>query len=224
METKHDQAETGKGPPLSPPLDLASTHNGSIVSQQRYAHITGQGSSRIHSGNSYVGEQHNYSGPRDKRREERKRKHQHSDDENEFEDALAFPEMSMRYANIEIAQSRTCEWLLTTPHYKRWLDPELRSAHHNILWIKGKPGAGKPRIMKYALGCAHKSPNNGKVISFFFNARGDGLEKFIEGMYRSLLYQMSEDVPTLQCMSEQRARRHYNKQGWPLSATQGHVP
>jgi hypothetical protein len=35
-------------------------------------------------------------------------------------------------------------------------------------------------------------------------------------MYRSLLYHLSDDVPTLQGMSEQKARRHYNKEGWPL--------
>jgi hypothetical protein len=197
------------GPNTIPP-GLAFTHQSSVTPQQQYAHITGQGSSRIHAGNVYVGEQHNYYGSTDEHRKERMRPL------IDFKEMLAFTEMDMRSAKIETAQAQTCEWLPTTPEYKKWLDPELRSAHHGILWIKGKPGAGKSTIMKYTLSCAHKSPDSGKVISFFFNARGDSLEKSIEGMYRSLLYQMSNDVPTLEGMSEQRARRHYNKQGWPL--------
>jgi hypothetical protein len=218
MESSHDQAETEHGKSLPPSIfpGPASTRKGSDVLQQQYTHITGQGSSRIHAGNSYVGEQHNYFGSTEEPEEERKRKKRRLDDEDRLKEMLAFPEMDMRSARIETAQAQTCEWLPTTPEYKRWLDPELRSAHHGILWIKGNPGAGKSTIMKYALGCAQSSPGRGKVISFFFNARGDSLEKSTEGMYRSLLYHMSDDVPTLEGMGEQRARRYYNKEGWPL--------
>jgi hypothetical protein len=95
----------------------------------------------------YVGEQHNYYGSTEAQREERERQL------IAFKEMLAFPEMDMRSARIETAQAQTCGWLPAAPEYKRWLDPELRSAHHGILWIKGNPGAGKSTIMKYSLGC-----------------------------------------------------------------------
>jgi len=38
------------------------------------------------------------------------------------------------------------------------------------------------------------------VISFFFNARGEGLEKSTIGTYRSLLLQLLERIPALQCV------------------------
>ena len=130
--------------------------------------------------------------------------------------ALAFPEMSLRAANIATAQSQTCDWIFETPEYKRWLDPAFRPAHHGILWIKGKPGAGKSTIMKHILRTAQKNGGNGKIISFFFNARGQGLERSTEGMYRALLCQLVDGVPSLSDMVESELRPILEKQGWPL--------
>ncbi|CAN9141019.1 unnamed protein product [Alternaria alternata] len=53
--------------------------------------------------------------------------------------------------------------------------------------------------MKFAFGQASKSRKSNVVIAFFFNARGETLEKTIIGMYRSLLLQLLEKIPTLQC-------------------------
>ncbi len=36
------------------------------------------------------------------------------------------------------------------------------------------------------------------IVSFFFNARGDDLEKSVDGMYRSLLFQLFKSLPDLQ--------------------------
>lgn len=90
----------------------------------------------------------------------------------------------------------TCQWLLNHPDYLNWLDPKQAVEHHGFLWIKGKPGAGKSTIMNFAFEEATKDKTV-KVISFFFNARGDILERSILGMYRSLLFQLLNTLPGL---------------------------
>ncbi|WQF79138.1 Putative nucleoside phosphorylase domain, NACHT nucleoside triphosphatase [Colletotrichum destructivum] len=91
-----------------------------------------------------------------------------------------------------------------TPHdkhgsYKDWLDPSKAAQHRGFLWIRGKPGAGKSTLMKFAYGnVRRRSEANTCHISFFFNARGDELEKSTVGLHRSLLLQVMERVPDLQ--------------------------
>ncbi|EMT67378.1 Serine/threonine-protein phosphatase 6 regulatory ankyrin repeat subunit C [Fusarium odoratissimum] len=69
--------------------------------------------------------------------------------------------------------------------------------HHGFLWIKGKPGAGKSTLMKFILSNARRRMKDKTIISFFFNARGEELEKSTTGMYRSLLLQMLQQLPRL---------------------------
>ncbi len=52
--------------------------------------------------------------------------------------------------------------------------------------------------MKYAVANARTRMKEKIVISFFFNARGHDLEKSTAGMYRSILLQLLERIPTLQ--------------------------
>lgn len=169
----------------------------SIVPQQQFAHITGHGSSRIHAGNSYVGQQNHFYGRTEEDIEKERKENLRLQQEREFQGSLAFPEMSLRSAKIAAAQAQTCEWLFRTGEYKRWRDPRFRHINHGILWIRGNPGAGKSTLMKYALSCAQELQDKSKVLSFFYNARGEGLEKSTEGMYRTLLHQMPMEVPML---------------------------
>ena len=69
--------------------------------------------------------------------------------------------------------------------------------HYGFLWISGKPGAGKSTMMKFAY-LNMKQKQHALTASFFFNARGDLLEKSISGMYRSLLLQLLRGYPDLQ--------------------------
>ncbi len=111
-------------------------------------------------------------------------------------DSLSFEKIDARHANIRSAYGKTCAWLLSHPDYIGWLTPAEYPQHHGLLWIHGKPGAGKSTLMKYIYTRALE--NTGTTISFFFNARGDNLEKSTEGMYRSLLLQLFEKLPDLQ--------------------------
>jgi hypothetical protein len=192
-------------------LDQKSMHfdDGSAVPGHQYAYIAAQGSSRIHAGNSYVEQQHNYYSPE-------AAPGNPPSTSMSLQTALAFPEMNLRFANIAAAQDKTCDWVFETPEFKRWLDPACRSVHHGILWIKGKPGAGKSTIMKHMLRAAQKQDGTGKFISFFFNARDQGLARSTEGLYRALLHSVVDSVPSLQEMVDSEERPTFKDQGWPL--------
>jgi nucleoside phosphorylase len=102
-------------------------------------------------------------------------------------DALKFEQIEARYATIKTAHTKTCSWLLTKSEYQEWLDSDKLSEHHGLFWIKGNPGTGKSTIMKFAsanvIRNSQKGASNIVVISFFFNTRGEELEKSVLGMY-----------------------------------------
>lgn len=112
--------------------------------------------------------------------------------------SLRFDQIEARHMTIKTALAQTCTWLLKKSEYLDWLNPNKFSQHHGFLWIKGKPTTGKSTLMKFALTHARKAMKKKIVISFFFNARGDDLEKSTIGMYRSLLFQLLEQLPALQ--------------------------
>jgi hypothetical protein len=174
---------------------------------QQFASFHTQGSSRVHAGNLYVEYQHNYitSQPTSLASASLK-----------LQEALAFPEMGLRSVNIPTAQAETCGWLFESAEYKRWIDPGFQSRHHRIIWLKGKPGARKSTLMKAALRHARAIPSAVRIASFFFNARGQGLEKFTEGMYRALLHQVVLKVDTLPDLVEPVMMANFPKTGWPL--------
>ncbi|KAK5723175.1 hypothetical protein LTR17_013895 [Elasticomyces elasticus] len=116
--------------------------------------------------------------------------------------SLAFEQMDVRRATIKLAYPETCRWFVSHPAYLAWLDHNQLDQHHGFLWIKGKPGAGKSTLMKFAhahaRAHAHKNADeNELLVSFFFNARGEELESSVVGMYRSLLFQLLQKAPDL---------------------------
>jgi hypothetical protein len=66
-----------------------------------------------------------------------------------------------------------------------------------VLWIKGKPGAGKSTLMKHALFYCQENLKDYVIAAYFFNARGSKLEKTPLGMLRSLVYQLVEQDPLI---------------------------
>jgi ankyrin repeat protein len=67
--------------------------------------------------------------------------------------------------------------------------------HRGFFWIKGKPGSGKSIMMKFLFSHAKKTMRGSIVLSFFFNARGEILEKTTSGLYRALVLQLLEKAP-----------------------------
>ncbi|KAH7325656.1 hypothetical protein B0I35DRAFT_493569 [Stachybotrys elegans] len=131
--------------------------------------------------------------------------------------SLDFPQIDARKTNIGSTYARTCRWLLTHPAYLEWLEPAKQSQNHGFLWMRGKPGAGKSTMMKFAYLNTKKKYENPStaVASFFFNARGDYLEKSIAGMYRSLLMQLFTSFSDLQSGLDDTDIVPRNQQGCP---------
>ncbi|KAL2140032.1 hypothetical protein VTI28DRAFT_4340 [Corynascus sepedonium] len=130
---------------------------------------------------------------------------------------LEFPQIDTRKTSIRAAHTKTCRWLLQHPKYQDWLDPGKQLQTHGFLWMRGKAGAGKSTMMKFAyleLKKGHRKPGMA-VASFFFNARGDHLEKSISGMYRSLLLQLLQEFSDLQAILDDTDIVPRNQQGCP---------
>lgn len=111
-------------------------------------------------------------------------------------DSLRFDHIDARHMAIKTAHAKTCRWLLQKSEYLDWCDRGKLAEHNGFLWIKGKPGAGKSTLMKFALANTRRNAKDEIVLSFFFNARGDDLEKSTSGLFRSLLVQLLEQVPS----------------------------
>ncbi|QIX02055.1 hypothetical protein AMS68_007572 [Peltaster fructicola] len=111
-------------------------------------------------------------------------------------DMLKFEEMDARRRQVKKPYSNTCDWLKEHSIYQLWLNSQECKRHHGLLWIKGKPGAGKTTLVKHA--DDFLSPRGCLRISFYFHARGTELQRSIDGMYRSILYQLLDKQSALQ--------------------------
>jgi ankyrin repeat protein len=94
--------------------------------------------------------------------------------------------MCSRQYDIEQPSESTCTWLLQHPRYQVW------QREGGLLWINGKPGAGKSTLMEFARRSETETVDNGStiVISFYFHGRGTDLQKSIVGLLRSLLHEL----------------------------------
>ncbi|KAI8279964.1 Ankyrin repeat domain-containing protein 50 [Colletotrichum sp. SAR 10_98] len=117
-------------------------------------------------------------------------------------ESLTFEQIDARQMTIKRAHAKTCKWVLETSQYLDWLDHTKRDTHHGFLWIKGKPGTGKSTLMKFVSTNYRKKMQQSTLITFFFNARGERLEKSTVGMYRSLLFQLIDGFPQLRTILE----------------------
>ena len=104
--------------------------------------------------------------------------------------SLSFLNMDQREYLVEGAATNTCTWLSNHGKYENWL-----GRRHALLWIVGKPGAGKSTLMRYALQRASHSSD--VIASFFFFGRGSDLQKSSSGLFRSLLHQLLDQIPEM---------------------------
>ncbi|KAI1085619.1 hypothetical protein F5B20DRAFT_567549 [Whalleya microplaca] len=112
------------------------------------------------------------------------------------------------YDSIKKAHAKTCQWFLKCPQYHDWLDANKFGIHNGLLWIKGKPGAGKSTLMKFIHSHARRTMKEKTIISFYFNARGAELEKSTVGLYRSLVLQLIEARSDLKYVLESMRSGH----------------
>ncbi|KAK3941378.1 hypothetical protein QBC46DRAFT_431135 [Diplogelasinospora grovesii] len=106
--------------------------------------------------------------------------------------SLRFPNMDSRHRTLETPAENTGHWLFKHEAYQDWLNSQDRDKHSGILWLKGKPGAGKSTLMKRApvQASSYQLKPTYLVAAFFFNAKGGDLEHSPAGLFRSLLFQL----------------------------------
>jgi ankyrin repeat protein len=206
--------ETTHAVDVSRPTHQTNTDNafGQRGSGHTYTEITNSGHTRNHLGDSYT--VNNYHGPPPSAEhvEEERRK--------TFMEALAFRRMDFRAMAVEHAYATTCQWIFKEEAFLRWRDPAFRDRNRGLFWIRGKPGSGKSTLMKCILEHIRREQRACTVASFFFNARGEALERTTEGCYRTLLHQLLEQVPRL--FKSLRLPAVWNKgQDWPVEILQG---
>ena len=106
--------------------------------------------------------------------------------------ALAFPEMLDRKHQVNTVHPGTGQWIKDHIVYKNWI-----ANKRGLLWIEGKPGAGKSTLMGFIHETLGQNPTlkDDIMISFFFHGRGTMLQKNPVGLFRSLLHQLYIKVP-----------------------------
>ncbi|KAI1410484.1 hypothetical protein F5Y13DRAFT_167857, partial [Hypoxylon sp. FL1857] len=163
-------------------------HNGGNFDASHYHH--NNNSHHVLIQPTFVNQNPNYSNPTITKEEKRR----------DLLESLKFAEIDARRTSIRNAHRKTCKWFLKTAQYQEWLDATEYDKHGGFLWIKGKPGAGKSTLMKSTFSHVQRTfkKQGTIVVSFFFNARGEELEKSTVGLYRSLLLQLLEIHPELQ--------------------------
>lgn len=196
-------------------LTLTGTSQGLSASGQSFENNIACDKARVHYGNHY-GDQYHYHYATQPDPSSLPSAEQEKALER-LQEALRFPQMNLRFIAIQTAYSQTCQWFFETREYARWRDRSLQHVHHGLLWMKGKPGSGKSTITKCAVEHARWKYPDEKVIYFFFNARGQKLEKSVDGMFRSLLHQMLPGCPWLLGYVQSEALQYYGQQGWPLA-------
>ncbi|KAL9067842.1 MAG: hypothetical protein Q9157_006683 [Trypethelium eluteriae] len=106
--------------------------------------------------------------------------------------SLGFLTLDARQNDIASAHPDTCEWLFETTEFRKWRDQTDLADHNGVLWLKGKPGAGKSTLMKHALNYCKEEFGDQLMLAYFFNARGERLEKTALGLLRSIVYQLMQ--------------------------------
>ncbi|KAI1274719.1 ankyrin repeat-containing domain protein [Xylaria sp. FL0933] len=130
--------------------------------------------------------------------------------------SLSYPDMNSRRATINDAHPSTCEWFFYTTEFEEWRDRSRLSTHNGVLWVKGKPGAGKSTLMGHTLSHCERVFTNHLIVSFFFNARGSILEKTPLGMLRSITCQLIDKDNTIydSFVHSYREKLKYNGPGF----------
>ena len=145
-----------------------------------------------------------------------------------FLETLGYPEIHRRQETVSEAYQKTFQWVYEPNAVggsaTRW-DSIVQwfERGSGIYWISGKAGSGKSTLMNYI--CQdNRSQDLLKIWSgtkevftptFFFWNAGTSLEKSIEGLLRSVLYQILKKFPAL-------TPKASDERSAPSSADDGH--
>lgn len=131
---------------------------------------------------------------------------------SEIVESLRYETIDERYESVSEAHQKTFEWIFDPiddsddPDRAHWSDfvTWLRTGD-GIYWINGKAGSGKSTLMKFI----YEDPRTQEHLKiwggeipvhtamFFFWYRGTKLQKSQDGLLRSLLYAVLQQMPEL---------------------------
>ena len=123
--------------------------------------------------------------------------------------SLDFPERVQRHEDITEAHHNTFKWIFgrsnvpdvpDTPKFINWLEWGT-----DVFWVSGRPGSGKSTLMKLINGspvtkaCLSRwaSPKSIIIASYYFWSAGSAIQRSQEGLLRSLLHNLLNQLPDL---------------------------
>ncbi|KAI9693968.1 MAG: hypothetical protein M1822_003239 [Bathelium mastoideum] len=156
--------------------------------------------------------------------------------EQELFRSLYFPRFRMRHDKIDDAHAQTFGWAFENhlPHtdqplaFAEWLKRET-----GVFWVRGKAGAGKSTLMKFVSNHPKTMTylkewaglNELITTQYYFWNSGATLQKSLEGLLRTLLFDILNSSPELVPIAEQelmdlRARDAYevSDEPWTLKS------
>lgn len=111
------------------------------------------------------------------------------------EDVLKWVGATSSQADFLAAQharvSDTCEWILQREELRDWLDVSPSRKIPKVLWIHGKPGAGKTIIS--AKLAEHLQDTSVSPFAYFFCFYGNGLKRSYLNIIKSWISQLAKD-------------------------------
>jgi len=132
--------------------------------------------------------------------------------EKSITNSLSFDTMQLRQDAIPRAFEKTCSWIfqgpssgasqsIAWPSFPDWLETDVAWPY----WITGKPGSGKSTLMSFVLQHPHLQKHLRVwaqdlplvVASYYAWVAGANLQKSIEGLMRTVLYQVLSRNPCL---------------------------
>ncbi|KAH6957864.1 hypothetical protein BKA56DRAFT_680749 [Ilyonectria sp. MPI-CAGE-AT-0026] len=114
-------------------------------------------------------------------------------------EGVAFANMTRRCTELKQVRvvSRTAHWLPDTDEFKAWESQALRGGRLPLLVIEGKAGSGKSIIMHttFVHTRSRASLDKDIYILYCFDANnGSSLQTSQQGLYRSILYQILDQI------------------------------
>ncbi|KAK8131924.1 hypothetical protein PG999_000097 [Apiospora kogelbergensis] len=132
--------------------------------------------------------------------------------EHSIVETLHYDALYVRHDSIPDAHVKTFHWILERRARNKRGAVQPRSTFltwltkgDGLYWISGKPGSGKSTLMKFIAGHAQTRDALGKwagsadctVAAYYFWSAGTSLQKTIEGLLRSLLFDIFTQKPQL---------------------------
>ncbi|KAK7966606.1 uncharacterized protein PG986_000883 [Apiospora aurea] len=113
-------------------------------------------------------------------------------DTYDLQSALAIPEMPETdyIFHRDLWTEETCEWVTQNASFVGWTDSTQTMTR--ILWHKGGPATGKSVMSSFIINTLVES---GALCQYFFMRFGDPKKRSTSVLLRSLVYQLSRDVP-----------------------------